>query len=202
MFLSFLHFNIFLSLYLSRFSFYININSLLTHLWEVWWWWPVCSMLKLWRFSLCWADAGWCCWGGREWGGDALGLWEGLGGGADTTLCGGGVIPGTGILGGGGEVGEEGAVLELDDVLLEDVLGVVVDDDADDTVELESDVPTGGTALFPLVPNTTLVLEIWCCNGWQIIVFPPKLPVKTENTKFLHFNSVTSFINITRLKRE
>lgn len=62
----------------------------------------------------------------------------GLGGGGATTLWG----AGTGIRGGGGEVGEEGAVLELDEVLLDDVLGVVVDDDVD-TVELESDVPIG-----------------------------------------------------------
>lgn len=55
-------------------------------------------------------------------------------------------MPGAGIRGGGGEVGDDGAVLELDDVLLDDVLGVV-EDEADDTVELESEVPTGGTVL-------------------------------------------------------
>jgi hypothetical protein len=73
-------------------------------------------------------------------------------------LCGGGVIVGTGIRGGGGDVGDDGAVLELDEVLLDDVLGVV-DDDADDTVELESEVPTGGR-LLPLLPTVRFVLAI------------------------------------------
>jgi hypothetical protein len=94
-----------------------------------------------------------------------FGLCAGLGGGGATTLCGGGVIPGTGIRGGGGEVGEDGAVLELDEVLLDDVLGVVVEDEADDTVELESEVPTGGGTLLPLLPIVRFVLEIWCCCG-------------------------------------
>jgi hypothetical protein len=41
---------------------------------------------------------------------------------------------------GGGEAGEDGAVLEFDEVLLEDTLGVVVDELPELTVELESDV--------------------------------------------------------------
>lgn len=41
---------------------------------------------------------------------------------------------------GGGEAGDEGAVLELEEVLLEDVFGVVVTELLDETVELESDV--------------------------------------------------------------
>jgi hypothetical protein len=69
------------------------------------------------------------------------------------------VIPGTGVRGGGGEVGDDGAVLELDEVLLDDVLGVV-EDEADDTVELESEVPTGGAMLLPLLPTVRAVLEI------------------------------------------
>jgi hypothetical protein len=69
------------------------------------------------------------------------------------------VIPGTGIRGGGGEVGDDGAVLELDEVLLDDVLGVV-EDEADDTVELESEVPTEGAMLLPLLTIVRVVLEI------------------------------------------
>lgn len=88
-----------------------------------------------------------------------LGLCAGLGGGGATTLCGGGVIPGTGIRGGGGEVGDDGAVLELDEVLLDDVLGVV-EDDADDTAELESEVPTEGPMLLPLLPLVRVVLDM------------------------------------------
>lgn len=41
---------------------------------------------------------------------------------------------------GGGEAGDDGAVLELEEVLLEDVFGVVVAELPDETVELESDV--------------------------------------------------------------
>jgi hypothetical protein len=69
------------------------------------------------------------------------------------------VIPGTGIRGGGGEVGDDGAVLELDEVLLDDVLGVV-EDDADDTAELESEVPTEGPMLLPLLPLVRVVLDM------------------------------------------
>lgn len=55
-------------------------------------------------------------------------------------------------------MGDDGAVLELEDVLLDDVLGVV-DDDADDTVELESEVPPGGGMLLPLLHTVRFVLE-------------------------------------------
>lgn len=88
-----------------------------------------------------------------------LGLCAGRGGGGTITLCGGGVIAGTGIRGGGGDVGDDGAVLELEEVLLDDVLGVV-DDDADDTVELESEVPTGGGRLLPLLHTVRFVFKI------------------------------------------
>lgn len=90
-----------------------------------------------------------------------LGLCAGLGGGGATTLWGGGVMIGTGIRGGGGDVGDDGAVLELDEVLLDDRLGVV-EDEADDGVELESEVVTGTGMLLPLPPTVRFVLEIWC----------------------------------------
>lgn len=41
---------------------------------------------------------------------------------------------------GGGDAGDDGAVLELEDVLLEETLGVVVDELPELTVELESEV--------------------------------------------------------------
>lgn len=88
-----------------------------------------------------------------------LGLCAGLGGGGATTLWGGGVTIGTGIRGGGGDVGDDGAVLELDEVLLDDMLGVV-EDDADDGVELESEVVTGTEMLLPLLPTVRFVPEI------------------------------------------
>jgi hypothetical protein len=70
-------------------------------------------------------------------------------------------MTGTGIRGGGGEVGDDGAVLELDEVLLDDMLGVV-EDEADDGVELESEVVTGTGMLLPLLPTVKFVLGICC----------------------------------------
>lgn len=49
--------------------------------------------------------------------------------------------------GGGGEVGDDGAVLELEDVLLELVFGVV-DGLVDETVELESDACLGNGCIL------------------------------------------------------
>lgn len=51
------------------------------------------------------------------------------------------VLGGTGWTRGGGDAGEDGAVLEPDEVVLDEVFGVVVVDELPElTVELESDV--------------------------------------------------------------
>lgn len=93
---------------------------------------------------------------------DNDGLCIGLGGGGAITPWGGGDAA---MRGGGGDVGEEGAVLELDEVLLDEVLGVVVEDDAEETVELESEVGGAGGGCCIVAA----AVDCWCRCKLEIV---------------------------------
>lgn len=66
----------------------------------------------------------------------------------------------------GGDAGDEGAVLELDDVLPDDVLGVVLEEFPELTVELESEAGK----------DCWVIWVVWCCTEgctvlWATCIF-------------------------------